>query len=136
MASATSSAANPADWDTTVTAIVGRRRETRPPPKSAEPQTTDDPSARRTARLLTAAGYHFCREAASDRRSRRAGQLPRARGDAASPRHGYRCGALALQARRTGRADHPRRRVDDQYAADSPLVARRGAVRVRPARDR
>ena len=69
-----------------------------------------------------------------DRRSGRAGQLPRARGDAAPARRGRRRGAQARAARRARRARDPGRRVDDVHAPDAPLRARRGGARVRRRR--
>ena len=71
--------------------------------------------------------------AASDRRARRAGQLPRARGRAAAARRRAGRGAAARAARGPRRADRARRRVDGDEPADAPLRARRGAAAVRGA---
>ena len=64
-----------------------------------------------------------------DRRPRRPGKLPRARGDAAPARRGRRRGAHAGAARRARRARHPRRRVDGDHAADAAVRARGGDPR-------
>ena len=57
--------------------------------------------------------------AASHRRSRCAGKLPRARGDAAAARRGRRSRFASRPARRARRAGHPGRRVDDLHAPDA-----------------
>ena len=78
--------------------------------------------------------YHVRREAASDRRSRRAGELSRARADAAPARRRRGRDAQAGAARRPRRSRDPGRRVDDLHAADAALRSRRGAHGVRPRR--
>ena len=80
--------------------------------------------------MLTAPADTICGNGAvDDRRSRRAGKLPRARSDAAAPRRADGRGAQARAARRARRARDPGRRVDDVHAPDAPLRPRRGAAR-------
>ena len=81
--------------------------------------------ARSAEAARDSASIPWVHAAASDRRSRRAGQLSRARADAAPARRRGDRGAQGGPARRARRARDPGRRVDDVHPADAPLRARR-----------
>ena len=78
--------------------------------------------------------YHVRREAASDRRSRRAGELSRACADAAPARRRRGRDSQAGAARRPRRSRDPGRRVDDVHAADAALRSRHRAHASSPRR--